>query len=134
MTGRNWRRLNSAMPWLVIIGLIVLWQAAVVGFGIATFVLPAPTAVFAAFLEYREAILHNALFTLKNTIFGFALGIAVGLLLGIFIGSFRLVYSGLYPLLIGVNSVPKAAVVPILVLWLGIGPAPAIATAFLLCF
>jgi NitT/TauT family transport system permease protein len=55
-------------------------------------------------------------------------------ILGVLIGSFRLVYSGLYPLLIGVNSVPKAAVVPILVLWLGIGTAPAIATAFLLCF
>ena len=134
MTGRNWRRLNAAMPWLVIIGLLVLWQAVVQLLGIAAFVLPAPTAVFAAFLEYRYPILHNALFTLKNTIFGFALGIAVGLLLGIFIGSFRLVYSGLYPLLIGVNSVPKAAVVPILVLWLGIGTAPAIATAFLLCF
>ena len=87
MTGRNWRRLNSAMPWLVIIGLIVLWQAAVVSFGIATFVLPAPTAVFAAFLEYRDPILHNALFTLKNTIFGFALGIAVGVMLGVVIGS-----------------------------------------------
>jgi NitT/TauT family transport system permease protein len=134
MTGRNWRRLNAAMPWLVIIGLLVLWQAVVQLLGIAAFVLPSPTAVFAAFLEYRDPILHNALFTLKNTIFGFALGIAVGLLLGIFIGSFRLVYSGLYPLLIGINSVPKAAVVPILVLWLGIGTAPAIATAFLLCF
>ena len=134
MTSRNWRRLNVAMPWLVIIGLLVVWQAIVDLFDIAAFVLPAPTAVWAAFLEYRDAILHNALFTLKNTMFGFALGIVVGVILGVLIGSFRLVYSGLYPLLIGVNSVPKAAVVPILVLWLGIGTAPAIATAFLLCF
>jgi NitT/TauT family transport system permease protein len=134
MTPRNWRRLNMAMPWIVIIVLLVLWQAVVEIFAIAPFVLPAPTAVWQAFLEYREPILHNALFTLQNTVLGFALGIVVGVLLGIFIGSFRLVYSGLYPLLIGINSVPKAAVVPILVLWLGIGPAPAIATAFLLCF
>jgi NitT/TauT family transport system permease protein len=134
MTPRNWRRLNVAMPWLVIIGLLIVWQAVVDFFGIAAFVLPAPTAVWAAFLEYRDAILHNAMFTLKNTMFGFALGIVVGVILGVLIGSFRLVYSGLYPLLIGVNSVPKAAVVPILVLWLGIGTAPAVATAFLLCF
>jgi NitT/TauT family transport system permease protein len=134
MTSRNWRRLNVAMPWLVIIGLLVIWQAVVDIFAIAAFILPSPTAVFAAFLEYRDAILHNAMFTLKNTMFGFALGIVVGVVLGVLIGSFRLVYSGLYPLLIGVNSVPKAAVVPILVLWLGIGTAPAIATAFLLCF
>jgi NitT/TauT family transport system permease protein len=134
MTAQSWRRLNLAMPWLVIGGLLLLWQALVAMLAIPAFVLPAPTAVWDAFQEYRGPILHNAMFTLKNTMLGFALGIVVGVLLGVFIGSFRLVYSGLYPLLIGINSVPKAAVVPILVLWLGIGTAPAIATAFLLCF
>ncbi|MCC6780801.1 MAG: ABC transporter permease [Hyphomicrobiales bacterium] len=134
MTAQAWRRLNLAMPWLVITGLLIVWQAVVVVLAIPAFVLPAPTAVWDAFQEYRDPILHNATFTLRNTLLGFALGIVVGLLLGVFIGSFRLVYSGLYPLLIGVNSVPKAAVVPILVLWLGIGTAPAVATAFLLCF
>ena len=39
MTSRNWRRLNAAMPWLVIIGLLVVWQAIVDFFGIAAFVL-----------------------------------------------------------------------------------------------
>ena len=38
MTSRNWRRLNVAMPWLVIIGLLVVWQAIVDLFGIAAFV------------------------------------------------------------------------------------------------
>ncbi len=51
MTPRNWRRLNVAMPWLVITGLLIVWQAVVDIFGIAAFVLPAPTAVWAAFLE-----------------------------------------------------------------------------------
>ncbi len=128
------RILELAMPWMVIIGLLVVWQIVVMVFDIKPFILPAPTAVFDAFLEYREPIIDNALFTLRNTILGFALGILIGVLLGVFIGSFRLVYSGLYPLLIGINSVPKAAVVPILVLWLGIGERPAVATAFLLCF
>src|SRR6476619_836888 len=99
MTPRNWRRLHAAMPWLVIIGLPIVGQAVVETFDIAAFLRPAPTAVWAAFLEYRDAILHNALFTLKNTMFGFALGIVVGVILGVLIGSFRLVYSGLYPLL-----------------------------------
>ena len=35
MTSRNWRRLNIAMPWLVIIGLLILWQAVVEIFSIA---------------------------------------------------------------------------------------------------
>lgn len=50
------------------------------------------------------------------------------------IGSSRLCYSGLYPLLVGINSIPKAAVVPILVIWMGIGQPPAVTTAFMLSF
>jgi NitT/TauT family transport system permease protein len=130
----NRRRLEVAMPWIVIVGLLVLWQAVVQIFQIRPFILPSPVAIYQAFMQYREPIIQNSLFTLFNTLIGFAIGVVVGMLLGIVIGSFRLAYAGLYPLLIGINSVPKAAVVPILVLWMGIGQPPAIATAFLLSF
>ncbi|MEI8151691.1 MAG: ABC transporter permease, partial [Hyphomicrobiales bacterium] len=122
------------MPWLVIVGLLIVWQSAVHLFQIRPFILPSPTAIYDAFLQYREPIISNSLFTLFNTLIGFTIGVIVGMLLGIVIGSFRLAYAGLYPLLIGINSVPKAAVVPILVLWMGIGGPPAITTAFLLSF
>jgi NitT/TauT family transport system permease protein len=131
---RSRRNLELAMPWLVIFGLLVFWQLVVQIFQIRPFVLPSPIAIVDAFFEYRGPIMDHALFTLVNTMAGFAVGIVVGVLLGVFIGSSRLVYAGLYPLLVGINSVPKAAVVPILVLWLGIGQPPAITTAFLLSF
>ncbi len=134
MTTRGRRRLERAMPWLVFSGLLLLWQAVVMIFQIRNFILPSPIAIFEAFLQYRDPIIAHALFTFTNTVLGFGIGIVVGGFLGIVIGSSRLAYSGLYPLLIGVNSVPKAAVVPILVLWMGIGQPPAITTAFLLCF
>jgi len=134
MQPAQYRRLELAMPWLVIVGLLIVWQAAVMVFGIASFVLPAPSAIFNAFMEYRAPIMDHALFTLANTMTGFAIGIVVGGLLGIVIGSSALAYAGLYPLLVGFNSIPKAAMVPILVLWVGTGQLPAIATAFLLSF
>ena len=65
---------------------------------------------------------------------GFALGVAVGVLLGFVIGASRLTYTALYPLMVGFNSVPKSALVPILVVWFGIGTLPAILTAFVICF
>ena len=65
---------------------------------------------------------------------GFAIGVAVGLALGVLVGSSRFIYSALYPLLVAFNSIPKAAFVPILVVWFGIGAVPAILTAFLICF
>jgi NitT/TauT family transport system permease protein len=56
------------------------------------------------------------------------------LLLGLAIGSFRLMYRGLYPVLVGFNSIPKVAVVPVFVIWFGIGTIPAVLTAFLVSF
>jgi NitT/TauT family transport system permease protein len=131
---RNRRRLELAMPWIVIVGLLILWQTVVQAFHIRQFILPSPVAIYEAFLQYRGPIMDHALFTLANTLTGFGIGIVVGLFLGVVIGSSRLAYAGLYPLLIGINSVPKAAVVPILVIWMGIGQPPAITTAFLLSF
>ena len=55
-------------------------------------------------------------------------------MLGAAIGASALIYHAVYPLLIGFNAVPKVAVVPILVIWFGIGTIPAIITAFLLSF
>jgi NitT/TauT family transport system permease protein len=133
MTFRG-HRLELIMPWIVILGLLVVWQFVVQFFHIRPFVLPSPIAIVAAFFEYREPIMDSAVFTLVNTLTGFGIGIVIGVLIGIFIGSSRLAYAGLYPLLVGINSVPKAAVVPILVLWMGIGQPPAITTAFMLSF
>ncbi len=55
-------------------------------------------------------------------------------MLGFLIGSSRLAYTALYPLMVAFNAMPKAAVVPILVVWFGIGLGPGILTAFLISF
>jgi NitT/TauT family transport system permease protein len=68
------------------------------------------------------------------TMVGFGLAIAVGVLLGFLIGSSRVAYAAVYPLMVGFNAVPKAAIVPILVVWFGIGIGPGILTAFLISF
>jgi NitT/TauT family transport system permease protein len=65
---------------------------------------------------------------------GFVVAVVFGMLLGIIVGSSRLAYSALYPLLVGFNSVPKAALVPIFVIWFGTGTVPAVITAFMLSF
>ena len=46
-----------------------------------------------------------------------------GIILGLIVGWSRTIYRGLYPVMIGFNSIPKVAVVPILVVWFGIGEA-----------
>jgi NitT/TauT family transport system permease protein len=121
-------------PWLFTIGLIVVWELAVKVLKIPEFFLPPPSSVARAFVEYWPAIYRNSLITLQATVVGFALAVGFGLLLGLMIGWSRTIYAGLYPLMIGFNAIPKVAVVPILVLWFGIGLVPAILTAFLISF
>jgi NitT/TauT family transport system permease protein len=121
-------------PWLFGIGFFVLWEAAVWLFAIPTFFLPPPSVIAQAFVQFWPAIWTDSLQTLFTTMSGFGLAVGFGLALGLFIGWSRTVYAGLYPILIGFNAIPKVAVVPILVLWFGIGTIPAVLTAFLISF
>jgi NitT/TauT family transport system permease protein len=81
-----------------------------------------------------DILLRFCLETLWTTLIGFALAIACGLVLGLAIGASPFVYAGLYPLLIAFNAIPKVAIVPILMIWLGVGATPAIITAFVISF
>jgi NitT/TauT family transport system permease protein len=128
------RPVRRALPWLVIAALFVFWELFVRIFQVQEFVLPAPSAIFASLWQWRVPIFTNSLQTLMTTLVGFAAAIVVGVVGGVLLGSSRVIYDGFYPALIGFNSIPKVAVVPILVIWFGIGTVPAIITAFLLAF
>jgi len=61
-------------------------------------------------------------------------GVVVGVALGFLVGSSPTLYAAAYPLMTAFNALPKAAFVPVLVVWFGIGAGPAILTAFLISF
>lgn len=121
---------KRVLPWATTLGLLVLWQLLCVVLRVDTFVLPSPLEVGRSLVQNTGLIMVNALQTLVTTVAGFALGVAFGMALGLLLGSSRTVYDGLNPVMIGVNSIPKVAIVPVLVIWFGIGTVPAILTAF----
>jgi len=121
-------------PWIATAALFIVWEAACHIFAIPVFFLPPPSLVFKAVIDYWPALYKHSLFTLSSTLVGFAMAVGFGLLLGLAVGWSRAVYAGVYPLMIGFNAIPKVAVVPILVLWFGIGFIPAVLTAFLISF
>ena len=114
--------------------LFVVWETVCWAFQIPTFILPKPTELIMALIQNWSAIWPNALHTLVTTLIGFGAAVAVGVVLGIAVGTSALVYDSVNPLLIGFNAIPKVALVPILVLWFGIGTVPAVITAFLTAF
>jgi NitT/TauT family transport system permease protein len=121
-------------PLIVLAVVLLLWQAIVSAFGIAEFIFPSPWQIAREFIAFKGPLLEAAWKTFWVTMLGFGLAIAVGVLLGFLVGSSRLAYTALYPLMVAFNAVPKAAIVPILVVWFGIGLGPGILTAFLISF
>jgi NitT/TauT family transport system permease protein len=128
------RALENTMPWCFVISLLIIWQFACVAFDIKPFLLPSPYAIAQSMQHWTVPILQNAGFTLLSTLAGFVLAVLLGVALGIGIGSSRLMYRGLYPVLVAFNSIPKVAVVPVFVIWFGAGTVPAILTAFMVSF
>ena len=103
-------------------------------FSIQQIVLPPPSGVAVTLVDTAGPILFHARQTLMTTLIGFGAAVVLGLVLGFAIGASATVNDAVYPLLVGFNSIPKAAVVPLLVMWFGIGDVPAVLTAFLLAF
>ena len=126
--------LKVVSPTVFVIAMFVLWELACRALKVPLAILPAPSDVFAALWQYRKPIADNSYVTLWTTLAGFFMATVFGMALGIVIGWHRAIYAGIYPVLIGFNSVPKVAVVPVLILWFGLGEIPATITAFLISF
>jgi len=121
-------------PFVLLAVMLVLWQVVVSLFKVPEYIFPSPWQIAQQFSEFSGPIFEAAWKTFWVTMLGFALAILVGVLLGFLVGSSRMAYAALYPLLVAFNAVPKAAVVPILVVWFGIGFGPGVLTAFLISF
>ena len=121
-------------PWVLLFISIVIWQIICSVFNVSEFIFPSPLRIWNQLIEYRTTIAAHAWRTYWVTMAGFGLAIVVGVLLGFVIGSSRMAYAAVYPLMTAFNALPKAAFVPILVVWFGIGIGPAILTSFLISF
>lgn len=131
---KNTKQIERWSPWLLLVAVILLWQIICSAFEVSDFIFPSPWRIWNQFWEFKEIIAGHAWRTFWVTMAGFGLAIVVGVLLGFVIGSSRIAYAAIYPLMTAFNALPKAAFVPILVVWFGIGVGPAILTAFLISF
>jgi NitT/TauT family transport system permease protein len=130
----NKKQKEALAPWALLVGVLVLWELLCRGFNVSEFIFPSPSRIATQLVEFRGVIAGHAWRTFWVTMAGFGLSIVVGTLLGFLIGSSRMAYAAMYPLMTAFNALPKAAFVPILVVWFGIGVGPAVLTAFLISF
>jgi NitT/TauT family transport system permease protein len=130
----NKKSLERWSPLILLVAILVTWQLVCTVFNVSEFIFPSPWAIGKATVQFWPVILGHAWHTFYVTMIGFAIAIVVGVLLGFLMGSSRLAYNAMYPLMTAFNALPKAAFVPILVVWFGIGFGPAVLTAFLISF
>ncbi len=122
------------LPLIATILLFVLWELIVIIFKIPPFNLPSPTNILQSMVNFAPQLTVNAFRTLWTTLLGFVIAVGVGVILGFQIGYSKVAYLTLYPLLVAFNTIPKAAIVPLLAIWFGANAIPATLTAFLLAF
>ncbi|GGF68921.1 ABC transporter permease [Azorhizobium oxalatiphilum] len=119
---------------LLIVLFFAGWEVFCIASGMSDLILPRPSEIMVTLWQRFPILWPHILQTLGSTMLGFGLGVVLGVFLGCIIGASRTAYDTVYPLLIGFSSIPKVAIVPILVLWFGSGTVPAVLTSLSICF
>src|SRR5437660_7636307 len=123
--------LSRLAPLLACLGLLAIWQVAALILETDSF----PTALEAvravpSILGDKESLI-NILASLRRMAIGFSVAVAVSIPLGLMMGRNRYVASFFNPLLMITYPVPKAALMPIIMLWLGVGDIAKMLVIFL---
>jgi NitT/TauT family transport system permease protein len=138
MTRRSWLTDSPiAAILLPVIGLLAaigLWWGATVAFAIPSYLLPSPWDVVVKFSDQPVVLLQETGTSLLETIEGFLLAIVIGVPIAIVIVRSVILERLVYPLLLMVNSIPKVAIAPLLVIWMGFGQWPKVVMVLLMCF
>jgi NitT/TauT family transport system permease protein len=120
------------MALAVLFFLFLLWEFGVRVFGVKPVILPPPSSVLLEFASDPVWYLRHGWYTLLVTLGGFGLALVFGVALAVLVVESRLMEKTVYALIVGLNSVPKVAVAPLFVIWLGTGVEPKIAIGFLI--
>jgi ABC-type nitrate/sulfonate/bicarbonate transport system permease component len=122
-------------PALVLVVLLLLaWELYVRVSGISPFVLPAPTRVLSALIEFRDDALRHTSVTLGETLVGFGLSVAGAVAAAVVMDWLPPVRRAVYPLLVGSQTIPIVAIAPLLVIWFGFGLLPKVVVIVLVTF
>lgn len=129
---------QSTRRWIgvivMFIALFLLWEFAVKLFGIKEYLLPPPTKIWSEFLRRQATVMNGAWITTGEIIGGYLLAVAVSIPLAMAIAYSRFVENTIYPIIVFLQIIPKIAIAPLFIIWLGFGLLPKLLIVFLLCF
>ncbi len=130
-TGPGWQRILPAVFLAAIVG---LWELASRFTDVPVYILPAPSAIVERLVRSWPLLWEHSIVTLTEIGIGFAVGVALGLALAIPIAYSTIFRNTIYPLIVASQAVPKIAIAPLMVLWLGFDIMPKIVVTALMVF
>jgi len=121
-------------PAAVIVALVLLWWLLSAAHVVKPYLLPSPATTWTAITSNAGYLWSNTLTTAYETLAAFAVSIVFGIVAGVVMVYSKAIEKTLYPLLVLAQVVPKIALAPLFVVWLGFGNLPKILVAFLIAF
>tara|TARA_R110000751_G_scaffold8822_7_gene34111 strand:+ start:34493 stop:35272 length:780 start_codon:yes stop_codon:yes gene_type:complete len=130
----DWIRKNDKLISVVavLVVTVLVWEVLCWYFEARDFILPAPSRIIMEWAEAPGYFLKHAGYTLMTTLVGFALAVVLGVAMAVGIVHSVFLDRTLYTLLVALNSVPKVALAPLFVIWMGTGSEPKIAIALMI--
>jgi len=119
---------------LSVFGALLAWELVVLLFKVPTWLLPAPSAVWAAFIKNHGVIAKHFVATSVGAGGGLAIGALLGVALAVLMVHSRWLERALMPLLIVEQSIPKIALAPLIVIWFGAGMASRVFISMVISF
>jgi NitT/TauT family transport system permease protein len=121
---------------LVLVVFVLGWEGTVRAWHVPEFLVPAPSAIGRALVAGLTSRLYLDHFgvTLYESLLGFLIAAAAGIACGTVIAQFRVVEQTLYPYLVALQTLPKIAIAPLLIVWLGFGLTSKVVIAALVAF
>ena len=114
--------------------IFALWEIAVRALHVPDYILPSLSAIIAKMMVSWQLLASSALVTLKEILLGFGLSVAIAIPLAIAVVYSRIFERVAFPFMVSLQTVPKVALAPILLMWLGYGILPTMMVAFLISF
>jgi NitT/TauT family transport system permease protein len=124
--------LENLAPFVITALILLAWQVLVPWARISRLILPTPTEILSTMYLKRALLLHDTGVTMLEVFYGFVSAAVVGIPLALGIFYSPMFGKSIYPILVALQTVPKVALAPILVMWFGFGILPKIAVSFLI--
>lgn len=126
--------LRSWHPIVFVLAVVALWFVVTAMGWVAPYIIPSPGDTWNAFADNAAYLAQHTWVTTYETVVGFVVAVVVGLVVAVVMVYSRGLEQTLYPVILFAQVIPKIAIAPLFVVWLGFGASPKILVAVLMAF